>query len=151
MLSSALAVASAQKSGPTPTTPISDAQLNKVILEMKERGERGAVPPGFTDHLGLTKNGGTLTLLSLAFKENSGPLHHVLFLLDGGAGYIFTQRNADGITYCYVDANLRLIAAVYQPRGHLDLYVNTPLTEAQKTLNEELLSWADIADSLFSK
>jgi hypothetical protein len=131
--------------GATATTarPLSDAQLQKIIKNLKERNKRETLDPAI-GLLGLTKNGELLTVLARSLIDKQG-ITHGFYLLNGDTGYIVGQQTEKGTTACRIDMNLNLVSAVFKPSDQSEPYV-VPLSEAAEILHTELLVWAEIAD-----
>ena len=130
------------------TSPLSSAQLHKIVKSIKDGNKRAVLNQNLTNLLGLTKNGEVLTLPYRAIKDDSG-VHQVFFLLVATTGYLIVQRDprdTQNAMVVYVDSDLHLISAVSYPNSHPDLFSPVPRPEAAKTLNEELLWWAEFTD-----
>jgi hypothetical protein len=127
---------------------LSAEQVQKIIENIHERNKVQTIDHEVTYLLGLTKNGETLSLQHRNLRDSHGTVHG-FYLLKERAGYIIGQWTDDYAVYLYVDAQLKLISGVYNPR-HQPGYFVVASSESAKTLHDELLVWADIADHVIS-
>jgi len=132
------------------TRPLSIARLDKIVGDIEERNQRVNLPLGLTNALGLANKGEALSARYRAVKDTQG-IYHALFLLDGTAWYLFSGRNGERIRTWYVDRSLNIVSVVDNPAVQPTAYVIVPPPEATKTLESELLWWADKADHLTDK
>ena len=124
------------------TSPLTKADLQKIIIFGQKKGFDQKIPQIWTLLLGLSKGGEIRVLHQLLIQATGGKL--AFYPLNRNEdGYLFATVTNMGIHLIRVDANLQLvIALVEKPDKHL---IIMPLADAQQYLQETLTDWAKIA------
>ena len=124
--------------------PITDAQFQKILADLRVNGKDHPILSEVTTLLGITHKGETLTVRQDAFRDAGQSLHTFMKLSDGN--YLFALRNTQAVHIYHVGNDLVLISALINAAN--DGITILPNKDAQEGLNAELAFFAGVADKL---
>lgn len=132
-----------------PATPLSEAQLTKIVNAIAKTEKVAFLIPEAAISLGLPKDQKT-TFKFRSFTTPDG-VNHIFSKLNTQNGYIVFKRTADNLLFLRVDADLQLVAAATETPAIPNSIRILPLREAANQLDQELAAWANYADNSMDK
>lgn len=115
-------------------------QRNTLTMLLANVGHTIALDSVVTAALGLSKGGEILTLRQLTVNGHPN-LHTYIPLPDGGV--LLSVLDTKGAWACRLDADLKLITAVFKLPDHAPVVI--PVSDAERNVQAELAYWAAVA------
>lgn len=135
-----------------PATPLSEAQLTKIVSAIDKSDWVRVVDPKAAVMLELPTNREN-RLRYIFFKTSDGTFH-IFGRLNASADYLVTKRSQNLFTYLRADADLQIVAGLLETHSIPNTPNNMevlPRSEAANVLNQELAAWANYADNSMDK
>lgn len=124
--------------------PITEAQLQKVLAILAQRGLENNLKAKYAVPLRLSKNGEKVRIRQLGIEDENA-IQYAIALLKDGRGYVLDKgpRVGNRVGF-HLDANFKVVTAISITSA--DEITTLSAAEAEARLREVLATWAEYSD-----